>query len=61
MVNQNPKKDSSPTYPEPAEQEDRRQRSHHRVEIRNLELCHCRCSYIAGKSCGQEYACYIPS
>jgi len=46
---------------DPGGEEHRRQGSHYPVEIRNLKLCHFAGSYVAGKSCGQEYACYIPS
>ena len=37
------------------------QRLHYPVEIKNLKLCHFAGSYVGGKSCGHEYACYIPS
>ena len=55
------KKDSCLACPDRVGEEHRRQESHYPVEIRNLKLCHFAGSYVAGKSCGQEYACYIPS
>jgi len=54
-------KDSVPACTDPVGEEHRHQGSHYPVETKNLKLCHFAGSYVAGKSCGQEYACYIPS
>jgi hypothetical protein len=55
------KKDSRPACPDPVGEEHGHQGSRYRVAIKNLKLCNFAGSYVAGKSCGQEYACYIPS